>query len=92
MKTNTNKLSPQEKLQLWLNKKIVKAKIEGCKMFMGVPDSWYESGLHCCNNGHVNSRYLKSEALGGCVCLTCMQPSHIFPSGASIDELNEALL
>lgn len=32
----------QEKLETWLNKRIEKAKKEGVKLFLGVPDEWYE--------------------------------------------------
>jgi hypothetical protein len=82
--------SRQEKLEIWLNKRIEKAKEEGKELFMGVPDEWYENPLHCCNNGHINGMYLKSSEKGA-VCLTCHEPSHIFPSDATQEELNVAL-
>ena len=82
--------SKQQKLEKWLKEKIEQAKNEGKEMFMGVPDEWYEQGLHCCNNGHIFSSYLKSE-LKGCVCFECLEPSHIFPTNTTQEELIEAL-
>ncbi len=82
--------SRQERLQDWLKFKIEQAKNNGEEMFMGIPDKWYEDGFHCCNNGHINGMYLKSE-MKGAVCMTCQEPSHIFPSDATKEELNFAL-
>lgn len=82
-------MTQQEKLKTWLKSKIDIAKKEGVEFFMGVPDSWYEGKLHCCNNGHIGSMYLKTEK--GAVCLTCHQPSSMFPDDATQEELNEAL-
>lgn len=82
--------SRQQKLETWLNKRIEKAKEEGKEFFLGVPDEWYENPLHCCNNGHINGMYLKSSERGA-VCLSCHEPSHIFPSDATQEELNIAL-
>lgn len=59
-------------------------------MFLGVPDKWYENGLHCCNSGHIFTMYLKSS-LHGCVCFDCKQPSHIFPSDVTNEEFDKAL-
>jgi|GEM_PF-4978626 len=88
---NTSKdIIRQEKLLSWLRGKISLAEAEGKEMFMGVPDEWYETGLHCCNNGHIGKMYLKSEDKGA-LCLTCHQPSHIFPSDATQEDLNNAL-
>lgn len=80
----------QQKLEIWLNKRIEKAKEEGKEFFLGVPDEWYENPLYCCNNGHISGMYLKSSEMGA-VCLSCHEPSHIFPSDATQDELNVAL-
>jgi hypothetical protein len=41
------------------------------EMFMGVPDRWFEGKKFRCVNGHVSTTLLKSEALGGTVCLSC---------------------
>jgi hypothetical protein len=88
-KSELSVLSKQQKLENWLNCKIEESKNNGDKMFLGVPDSWYESGFHCCNNGHINGMYLKTSK--GAVCLTCHEPSHIFPSNATTEELKKAL-
>lgn len=42
--------------------------------FMGVPESWLDDPTWRCANGHVSKTYLKSEALGGAVCLSCYEP------------------
>lgn len=46
----------------------------GAPMFIGRPDRWYEAGLRRCENGHVSTRTLSSEALGRDACLAagCM--------------------
>ena len=43
----------------------------GAEEFMGLPDRWYEKPgpKWRCRNGHVSTMYLKSERLGGNVCL-----------------------
>jgi hypothetical protein len=86
----TTVFSKQEKLEIWLNKRIAKAKEDGKEIFMGVPDEWYENPFHFCNNGQINEMYLKSSERGA-LCLTCYEPSHIFPSDATQEELNDAL-
>lgn len=53
------------------------AEAEGGPMFMGWPDRWYEQGfLRRCENDHVSSMTLKSEALGRDACLAagCRAP------------------
>jgi len=81
-------MGKQEILEEWLNVKIKEAKDNGEEMFLGVPDAWYEQALHCCNNGHINDMYLKSE-IKGSVCLTCREPSHIFPTGVTDEEFKK---
>ncbi len=54
------------------------AQDRGEKMFLGVPDSWYEglgNGLAVkrCPNHHLSTCVLKSEAYGGECCLACME-------------------
>lgn len=46
----------------------------GRKMFMGIPDYWYEDLHFRCRNDHVSTRYLKSEAVGASLCLACFEP------------------
>lgn len=43
----------------------------GAEEFMGLPDRWYEKPgpKWRCPNDHVSTMYLKSEKLGGDVCL-----------------------
>ena len=69
----------------------------GAEEFMGLPDRWYEKPgpKWRCRNGHVSTMYLKSERLGGNVCLAgtedgpCREFVHItFPE----DEDGELLL
>ena len=45
----------------------------GGEAFMNWPDRWYEEPGPKWRrpNGHVSSRYLKSEEKGGDVCLAC---------------------
>lgn len=38
--------------------------------FLGFPDAWYEPQHYWCKNGHLSSRYLRSEEKG-CLCLAC---------------------
>lgn len=82
--------SRQERLEHWLKFKIEKAKEQGEEMFLGVPDNWYENGIHICKNGHLNGMYLKSE-MKGAVCIQCYEPSHICPANISEEEVDFAL-
>lgn len=55
---------------------------DGAEEFMGLPDRWYEKPgpKWRCRNGHVSTTYLKSEELGGNVCLACRAFVHLtFP-------------
>lgn len=83
-------LTQQNKLESWIKEKIKEGEDRGEKMFLGVPEHWLEDPLHCCNNGHISTMYLKSSEKG-CVCLNCYQPSHLFPKGATEEELLNAL-
>lgn len=58
-----------------------RADAEGGPMFMGWPDRWYAEGfLRRCENEHVSTMTLKSEALGRDACLACMGRVHMtFP-------------
>lgn len=47
---------------------------------MGIPDSWYEDPHWQCGNGHVSTRYLKSEEHGA-VCLACGKPVCLIEPG-----------
>lgn len=46
----------------------------GQKMFLGIPDRWYEDAHWRCPNHHVSRVYLKSEAQGKDLCLKCFEP------------------
>ena len=46
----------------------------GSPMFINRPDAWFEAGLWRCINGHVSTRYLKSEETGLDLCLECEKP------------------
>lgn len=58
------------------------ADAEGGPMFMGWPDRWWDDPHWRCENGHVSTYVLRSEALGRDACLagTCRAPLHLtFP-------------
>lgn len=63
----------------WAKKERDICKDNGDEMFLGWPDAWYEAGHMGCQNGHVSSRSLKSEAIGGNVCLACFKPLTLLP-------------
>lgn len=52
------------------------AQTEKGTFFMGWPDRWWDAPHWRCRNGHVSTRYLKSEALGYDACLAggCQEP------------------
>lgn len=53
----------------WLDAKKEAERLEGQKMFLGMPERWLEHGpVFRCENGHVSYRILKSEEDGD-VCL-----------------------
>ncbi len=39
--------------------------------FLGLPERWLDDPHWRCPNGHVSTRYLKSEELGRDACLEC---------------------
>ncbi len=45
-------------------------RLAGAKMFMDIPDRWFEDPSWRCENGHVSSTFLKSERDGD-RCLAC---------------------
>jgi hypothetical protein len=52
----------------------------GAKMFLGIPDRWYEDLHFRCRNDHVSTMYLKCEAKGYDACFACGEPvSMTFP-------------
>lgn len=54
--------------------------VAGYEMFLGIPDRWYEKPRWRCRNDHVSTGYLKSEAVGGDLCLKCGEPVNLtFP-------------
>ena len=69
-----------EELSAALMKHVEKEKQAGKEMFMGLPDHWYEPPRWRCKNDHISGMYLKSEAIGGNVCLECHAFVHLtFP-------------
>jgi hypothetical protein len=46
--------------------------------FLNIPDEWFETPHWYCNNGHVNSMYLKSEVKGA-LCLKCQESVMLGP-------------
>lgn len=57
-----------------------RADAEGGEMFMGWPDRWWASPHWRCENDHVSTRVLRSEAAGRDACLACYAPVHLtFP-------------
>lgn len=39
--------------------------------FQGLPERWLDSPHYRCEEGHISTRYLKSERLGRSACLAC---------------------
>ena len=76
-------MTKREKLESWVSSEIEKARENGERFFLSFPDGWYEANngkpTFCCENGHVSSMVLKSEALGGDVCLACYKPLYLTP-------------
>ncbi len=61
-------------------RKLEEEQASGARMFMGIPDRWYEDLTFRCEHGHISKMVLKSEALGDRVCLKCHTPVWItFP-------------
>lgn len=50
------------------------ADAEGGEMFMGWPDRWWADAHWRCEQGHVSTSVLRSEALGRDACLACRSP------------------
>jgi hypothetical protein len=51
--------------------KVDEERAAGARFFMGKPDRWYETPHWRCDNGHVSTWYIKSEALRDSVCPSC---------------------
>lgn len=63
------------------------AQAAGEKMFMGIPDAWYDDPHWRCPNNHVSSRYLMTEERGD-RCLRCQEPVMLtFPTDRDGTEL-----
>lgn len=64
------------------------AQAAGEKMFMGIPDFWYDKPRWRCPNNHVSSRYLMTETRGD-RCLQCQEPVMLtFPTDRDYTELH----
>ena len=91
MKTEEgNKAERTDRLSLYLETERRKVIELAGLMFMGNPDKWYDPYTVCCINGHVSNRYLKSEALGKNVCLSCQEDVYLCPD-ISENQLTEIL-
>lgn len=73
-------LTPEERPELeerhaWQQARAEHARAAGARMFMGLPDRWYDppGSKFRCPNGHISLMVLKSEARGGDLCLACLQ-------------------
>lgn len=51
----------------------------GDKMFMGIPDAWFEDPHWFCTNGHVSHCVLRSDS-GASRCLACREVVILGPS------------
>lgn len=70
-----------QNMVLWLEAKKEAERLEGAKMFLGIPDRWMEHGpLFRCENGHVSYRVLKTDDGDKCLAGKCMGRTRItFP-------------
>lgn len=61
-------------LVTWVKRLRKEAEASGAKMFLGIPDAWYDKPgpKFRCVNDHVSTTILKSEGLGRDACLACM--------------------
>ncbi len=66
------------RLLQWRGIRITEARGRGDRFFMGLPDAWYESPMWACANGHVSTKYLKSERRGT-ICLSCQAQIWLVP-------------
>ena len=57
------------KIEDWAKKKTERYKTLGNRMFMNMPDAWFEKWTVACENGHVSTCVLKTDK--GSVCLAC---------------------
>jgi hypothetical protein len=60
------------RVKQWADKKIKQYKERGGRMFMQLPDAWFEKWTVACENGHVSNCVIKSE-LHGSLCMYCGQ-------------------
>jgi len=75
----------KEKILIWLSEERQKYIDSGKELFLNTPDEWYEPYHVVCENGHVSTRTLKSEALGRNACLACMGEVYLCPPINEID-------
>ncbi len=79
-------MTPYEILVEWRDSQIKKE-----PLFLGLPEVWAENLTFACENGHVSTRYLKSESRGFDACLACMKKVLLVPPGTTENELAEIL-
>jgi hypothetical protein len=84
-------LAIQAVLRVHLRVKADKEAADGGDIFMGIPDRWYDKLTFVCQNGHISSMCLKSEALGDDVCMSCHEHIFICPPETTTEEIQELL-
>lgn len=67
----------------WVDEERARARERGEKMFLGVPDAWFDASRWGCPNGHVSRIYLRTETGSGAVCLACGEDVRLCPPGTT---------
>ncbi len=80
-------MTPYERLISWRNSQIK----EDEPLFLGLPEAWADDLTFACENGHVSTRYLKSERQGFDACLECGKNVLLVPPSTTEVKLNQAL-
>jgi hypothetical protein len=66
--------------------------LKGERVFLGIPDRWYDNALFRCPNGHVSHWVIRSEAKGGDCCPSCYEFMKMtFPEDKEGPLVHEAL-
>lgn len=72
----------------WLQERRDAEAKAGAKMFMGIPDRWFEDLKFRCLNGHVSTMILKCSEGPMDQCLACRAPVRMtFPEDAEEEAL-----
>jgi hypothetical protein len=70
----------REILLSWLAEQKAAYIATGKPMWAGEPDEWFKPYHVVCENGHVSTMTLKSEALGKTVCIACFGDLFMCPN------------